>query len=88
MVINERKFRAKLTVVLTMREYAGRYLELFEGIRGEDIEVLKEKINITDILTKKKDVLDIEENMLLKENSPMPGRILKYGINVVETTSR
>ena len=84
MVINERKFRAKLTVVLTMREYAGRYLELFEGIRGEDIEVLKEKINITDILTKKKDVLNIEENMLLKENSPMPGRILKYGINVVE----
>ncbi|MCI8630884.1 MAG: DUF3794 domain-containing protein [Firmicutes bacterium] len=84
MVINERKFRAKLTVVLTMREYAGKYIELFEGIRGEDIEVLKEKVSVTDILAKKKDVLDVEENLLLKENSPMPGRILKYGINVVE----
>lgn len=84
MVINERKFRAKLTVSLTMREYAGKYIELFEGIRGEDIEVLKEKVNVTDILVKKKDVLDIEENLLLKENSMIPGRILKYGINVVE----
>ncbi len=84
MVINERKFRAKLAVMLTMREYSGKHIELFEGIRGEDIEVLKEKVTVTDVLAKKSDILDIEEELMLKENNPLPSRILRYGINVVE----
>ena len=83
-VINERKFRAKITVLLTMTEYADMEMEFFEGIRGEEVQLLKEKIKITDILYKKCDTVDIHEELPIKEATFDAARILKYDINIVE----
>jgi len=83
-VINERKFRAKITMFLTLREYSDMDVEIFEGIRGEDVQLLKEKIQLTDVAVRKTDVMEINESLVLKETAPVPEKILKYNINIVE----
>ncbi|QHI72112.1 SPOCS domain-containing protein [Aminipila terrae] len=83
-VINERKFRAKLTVRLTMREYANVEMQVFQGIKGEKLQLLKEKIQMTHVPERKSDVMDINETLALKDTQPKPERILKYDVDIVE----
>lgn len=83
-VINERKFRAKLTVKLTMREYANVEMQVFQGIRGEKLQLLKEKIQMTHVSERKTDVMSINEVFAVKDTQPMPERILKYDVDIVE----
>ncbi|MFV0516184.1 MAG: SPOCS domain-containing protein [Aminipila sp.] len=83
-VINERKFRAKLTVRLAMREYANVEMQVFQGIKGEKLQLLKEKIQMTHVSERKTDTIEIDEVLPLKDTQPKPERILKYDIDIVE----
>ncbi|WP_164914293.1 DUF3794 and LysM peptidoglycan-binding domain-containing protein [Aminipila luticellarii] len=83
-VINERKFRAKLTVRLAMREYANVEMQVFQGIKGEKLQLLKEKIQMTHVSERKSDVMEINETLALKDSQPKPERILKYDVDIVE----
>ncbi|MDD3199323.1 MAG: DUF3794 domain-containing protein [Eubacteriales bacterium] len=83
-VVNERKFKAKATAVLEIKEYRKVDIEVFEGVRDEEIQILKEKINLTDVAMRKTDTIEVKENFLLKENMPEIMKILKYDINIVE----
>lgn len=83
-VINERKFRAKLTVRLAMREYANVEMQVFQGIKGEKLQLLKEKIQMTHVSERKTDVMDINETLAMKDTQPKPERILKYDVDIVE----
>lgn len=83
-VINERKFRAKLTVRLTMREYANVEMQVFQGIKGEKLQLLKEKIQMTHVSERKTDTMDINETLVIKDTQPKPERILKYDVDIVE----
>ena len=83
-VINERKFRAKVTITLNMKEYKDMELDIFEGIKGEAVQILKEDITVTDIAASKRDIIDINEEMPLKETGVVPEKILKYDINIAE----
>ena len=83
-VINERKFRAKLTVKLSMREYANVEMQVFQGIKGEKLQLLKEKIQMTHVSERKNDVMDINEALAIKDTQPKPERILKYDVDIVE----
>lgn len=83
-VINERKFRAKLTIRLTMREYANVELQVFQGIKGETLQLLKEKVQLTHVSERKNDVMEINESLPLKDSQPKPERILKYDVDIVE----
>ncbi len=83
-VINERKFRAKLTVRLTMREYANVEMQVFQGIKGEKLQLLKEKIQMTHVSERKTDIMDINETLAIKDTQPKPERILKYDVDIVE----
>lgn len=83
-IINERKFRAKVTITLNMKEYKDMELDIFEGIRGEAVQILKEDITVTDIAASKRDIIDINEEMPLKETGVIPEKILKYDINIAE----
>lgn len=87
-VINERKFRAKLTVTLNIREYIKKSLDIFEGIVGEEIQLLKEKMTLTDIAARKTDTLELSEILAVKENMPEPLQILKYDIRVAENNKQ
>ncbi len=87
-VINERKFRAKITVLLSMREYIKKSLDIFEGISGEEIQLLKEKMTVTDVAAHKNDTMEISESIVLKEALPEPLQILRYDIRAVENNKQ
>lgn len=83
-IINERKFRAKATVALTLTEYAEKEMQLFDSIRGEDLQLLKETIKMSHVALRKEDSVDISEELKLKEGGLKPVKILKSDIRVVE----
>lgn len=83
-IINERKFRAKVTVELMLSEYAEKELQMFDSIRGENLELLKETVKISHVALRKEDSVEISEDLKLKDGSLKPVRILKSDIRVVE----
>ena len=83
MVINERKYRVKISLAIMARECVDRKIDIFEGINGEEIQMLKEQVEITSISLRKKDTLTISENLEIKEDGN-PESILKQDINVME----
>ncbi len=83
MVINERKFRVKINLSVTAREYTDAKIEIFEGLFDEEIQTLKEPVEISNIALRKKDTLTIKEDIQPKEDSH-PENILKQDLNIVE----
>lgn len=83
-VINERKFKVKISASLNVREYSNVNIEVFEGIHNDEVQMLKEKIYLTDVALRKTEAMEIKEELALKENLPEIDKILKYDVNVVE----
>lgn len=83
MVVNERKYRVKLTLAVFAKEYADKKIEIFEGISGEEIQMCKEKIELTRVDSRKKDSLSISENLSIRSESRIEN-ILKQDICVIE----
>lgn len=82
-VINERKFRVKVTLMLKLCEYTKAELKFFEGIKGESLQRLKESFSATDVTEQRRQTLDIKEELLLPENAEAPDKLLDYGISIV-----
>ena len=83
MVINERKYRVKISLAITAREFANRKVDVFEGISGEEIQMLKEKFQITNIAQRKRDTVSISQTLEIKEDCPIEN-ILIQDITAVE----
>lgn len=83
-IINERKFKVRANLTLGIREYSKVDMELFEGIRDEEVQMLKEKICLTDVALRKKEPIEIKEELSLKENMPEIDKILTYDVNITE----
>ncbi len=83
-VVNERKFRVRATVVFGIKEYGAVDMEVFEGVRDEEVQMLKEKIRLTDVAVRKTETYEMKDDFMLKENMPEILKILKYDVNVVE----
>lgn len=83
-IINERKFRAKLTVKFGFKEYSKVDAEVFEGVRNEELQMLKEKLSLIDVAVRKKEPFEVKEDLALKETMPEILKILKYDVNVIE----
>ena len=71
MVINERKYRVKISLAIYAREYTDRRVEIFEGLNGEEIQMQREKVEITNIALRKSDTLQLQEDLQLKEECPI-----------------
>ncbi len=83
-IINERKFRARATALISIKEYNNVDIEVFEGLRNEEVQMLKENIKFTDVAFRKTDSIEVKEELVLKENMPEIYKILKYDANIVE----
>ncbi|MDD2217378.1 MAG: DUF3794 domain-containing protein [Eubacteriales bacterium] len=81
-VINERKFKAKITLLLNINEYNDVKVECFSGIKGDEVELLKENVTVTEILYKKTEGIEISEVMPIKEGMPRPRKILRSSISI------
>lgn len=84
MVINERKFRVKLTVAVEAKAYADSKVDIFEGLADEEIQARKEKVEMTNVALRKKDTIAICEALERKESDESLQNILRQDICVVE----
>ena len=83
-VVNERKFRVRANILFGVKEYSNVDVEVFEGVRDEEVQMLKEKINLTDVAMRKTESIEIKDDLALKESMPDILKILRYDVNVVE----
>lgn len=83
MVINERKYRVKIVLSIMAKEYSDSKVDIFEGLIDEDLQSLKETIEISSVSMRKKDTLSISENIFPKDNSK-PEAIIKQDLTIVE----
>ena len=74
----------KVTLSLQAREYRDQKVELFEGITGEDIQTLRERVELTGTALRKKDIVTIKEDLEMKEGDPAVGVLLRQDIRVTE----
>lgn len=81
-IINERKFRAKITIELNLRGFSKKNVKFFEGIADESLEKLREPMVATDLAERKCHKSDINEEFLLKEDMPEPENVLAYDLNI------
>jgi len=56
MVVNERKYRIKILLAITARECRDLQLEFFEGLANEEIQTLRDTVEMTSIALRKKDI--------------------------------
>lgn len=84
MVINERKYRVKINLGLYAKEYLDSKIDVFEGLADEDIQTLREKIEITNVAMRKKDILSLKEDLEIPSGDMAVETILKQDIHVVE----
>lgn len=84
MVVNERKFRVKVSVDIGARECRQQNVDVFEGITGEEIQTLRERVEITNIAQRKRDIMTIREELEPRDGDEDVQNILKQEIAVVE----
>lgn len=84
-VINERKYRVKADLYLEAREYRNVSLDLFRGIKGNRTQLRKETVPVTEVALRKKDVIELSEEMPLKDGRGEIGEILSWNAKAVET---
>ncbi len=82
--ISERKFRVRAAVEISMREYCEKEMELFDGVDKEELQLLQDEIQFTDVAMRKTEVMEVSEEIKLKEGSPEIDKILCYSINLAE----
>ena len=82
-IINERKYRAKITLVVHPTKYSSNTIDFFEGLSNEKLNLLKEKVEFSCLTSQKKDVLSIKEYISPIDDT-LPGSILIKNFNVVE----
>lgn len=82
-VINERKYRIKIALTITTKEYRNITLSVFEGLKGENLYLLKESVEFSSLSARKKDVLSIKE-YISPISDTMPSQILFKDITITE----
>lgn len=84
MVINERKYRVKVTLGIRASQYQDCKVQLFEGLTEENLQTLRETVEITSVALRKKDVLSVREDLEKKDGDAAPENILMQHISIVE----
>ncbi len=82
-VVNERKYRVKASLVISSKEYCHQTINLFDGLLGDQLEVLKEKMEFSHLTQRKKDILSIKE-YISSFGDWQPGAIMLHSLSVVE----
>lgn len=84
MIINERKFRVKITLEFSARLFVLRTFSLFQGLKDEPLEMRTDKIDLTALELTKHDVLTVDEVFQPKDKGNTPQNILKQDFVITE----
>lgn len=82
--INERKFKMSAVIEVCAKEYYQDELQLFEGLDNEDLQLLHEEIEFVDVAIRKAEIIEISEEIKLREDAPEIDKILCYNVNLAE----
>ena len=82
-VIIERKYRIKIVLTISTKEYNNITLNLFDGLKGENLHFLKENTEFSSLFSRKKDILSIKE-YISPISDTIPGQILFKDIAITE----
>ena len=82
--INERKFRVRAAIEVNMREYCDKELNLFDDVKKDEMQFLEDEIRFTDIAMRKTEIMEVAEEIKLREGDPEIDKILCFNVNLVE----
>lgn len=83
-VINERKYRVKIRLDITVRELAVKERKIFEGIRDRSLELLKEDKCILSLASTAVKENEIDEELKINNEKIRPVRVIKSSFTVCE----
>jgi hypothetical protein len=83
--INERKFRVSAEVGITAREYSSGEIEVFKGIKNEELQLLQDEFEFTDIAIRKSEVIEVSEEIPVPEGAANIENIMLYDIDIIES---
>lgn len=83
-IINERKYKAKISVTINVKSENETDYLTFAGITGEKLFLRKSKINLLNLITCKKSESDISETLLINDEKIRPVKILKSKVTIAE----
>ena len=84
MIVNERKFRVKITLQFTGQLFCQREFQLFDGLKDESLETKRTQVSMTCLELTKKDEVSIDETFKGKDSSLRPEYILKQDFTITE----
>ena len=84
MIVNERKFRVKITLEFTARLFCEKEMQFFEGLKDEPLQMKRESAAMTCLALVKKDEVSVDETFSAKEPGLRPKYILKQDFSVME----
>lgn len=84
MIVNERKFRVKVTLEFTGQLFCEREFQFFEGLKDESLEMKKDSASMTCLELTKKDEVSIDETFKGKDTALQPEYILKQDFTITE----
>ncbi len=84
MMINERKFRVKLSLELTGQLFCRKEFSFFDGLKGDQLEMKTSSVSMCGLTAVKKDEISIDENFSPRESGISLREILKQTFLVVE----
>lgn len=83
-MINERKFTAKITLLLRCSEIAEKELPILRNSDDEDLETLIRTIAVSSLAFETEDRTEISQEINIRDGSPAPKKILSAVINITE----
>ncbi len=84
MIVNERKFRVKITLEFTGQLFCQREFQFFDGLKEESLQAKREQVSMTCLELTKKDEVSIDETFKGKDTSLRPEYILKQDFTITE----
>lgn len=84
MIVNERKFRVKVTLEFTGQLFCQQEFQFFDGLKEEPLETRKRQVSMTCLDLVKKDETSIDETFSGKDSSLTPEYILKQDFVITE----
>ena len=84
MIVNERKFRVKVTLEFTGQLYLKQELSLFQGLEQEPLEMKKEQISLCCLETMKQEEVQIDGWMEVSDAKVVPKTLLQQYYTITE----
>lgn len=84
MIINERKFRVKVSLEFSAQMFADREFQFFSGLRDETLQMKKSETALTCLGLIKSDEVSVDETFRAKDAGVRPESILKQDFAITE----